>query len=252
MMKVLLSMVCLTISLILMISCQKSQEHFTNKKPLVQSWYSNNDGEWILVRKVQYEYNSSGELVKELTKRINDGTEAHIAQTTRRYDENGLETKVIRETWRDSVWVFGIQSRYHYEDNRIISRTDSTSKFVSEIEYTYENNLLIEEKPKIEPGDTLRNLMKIQYGYNDHDLPAVKAFPIWKNGMWVNSRKMILDYNDAGHHILTKRYNWKDDKWVEHIRYDLTVDTEGNRLEELWKRVSGDTLATFNKVIYSY
>lgn len=239
------------------IGCQNTTEPIAKKNPTVQVWQTLMDGEWQVTRNVYYSYNKQGEPVEELMVVVREGTESPVNRTLRFYDDEGREMKVRREMWRDSSWFFRIQSTYFYEGEKIISRQDSVATTGSGklfyINYKYNSNDELEaEITKRAINDSLVISLKVAYQYDQYGSPIQKEFPFWKDNQWVNSRKMTLVYNDRQHHIQTIRYNWKDNQWVENIRYDLTVDENGNRLAEDWKRFAGDSLKTITRVSYKY
>lgn len=235
--------------------CGNAQTNEKSKKKF-QIWQNKTEKGWQDFRKLEYTYDSDGNLTEETARGVSGDSLVNQYRFSIEYNKKGQILRRTRESWKGDRWAFAIQNLYTYKEDRVLQRKDSmllqNKPMVSSVTYKYNNSgqLISEmgELSKISAGIVQR----VVYQYDKNQHPTVKEFPVFKNEKWTNSRKMILKYNQEGHHIETIRYNWKKTEWVESIRYQMTVDKEGNRLSELWKKSTEQGGTDFMRVTYQY
>lgn len=226
-------------------------------KPLVQSWENKNGDQWLPFRKVEYRYDEQERLIEEKTSVVSTDGLVPQARLLWTYTASGDISTMIREVWVDEEWKFATQFRYHYTLGKIASRTDSTLQndvlSLLDVSYVYDKKgRLMEEVSRAVQYDKRANRSKVVYHYNQQGLATVKEFPIWQNNAWNPARKMILAYDNLGNHIQTTRYNWEINSWAEFVNYDLSLDSKGRRILEIWQRPDGKDMSEFMRISYQY
>lgn len=235
----------------------QAQSGSTKHKPLIQLWENKTNDEWQVFRKVEYKYDDQKRLVEEKTLAAVPEGFNPLNRLRWMYNEKGDLAKVIRETWNGEGWIFATQSRYEYRSDRIASRKDSALQngvlSLIDVEYAYDDKERVEEEisRKVQ-YDKRANQSKVVYHYDQNDLPVEKEYPIWSGSEWSKARKMTLKYDERGNHIETTRFNWTDNEWVLFVHYDLTIDAQGRRVKEMWKRPGEEGISNFMRISYRY
>ncbi|NAS30780.1 hypothetical protein GTQ40_07345 [Flavobacteriaceae bacterium R38] len=227
-------------------------------KKKFQIWNAKTSDGWEETHRTEFVY-TGNLLTEEISKKVmTKDSSLFLTRMYHVYDKNDRNISTVRERWNHDQWELIVKSDFHFKDDLIIKRYDSivSNNRVSMnfTDYVYDDkNVLLSEVTKTVTDSIQTNLNKITYHYDHRRLAIEKEFPVWIDDKWINARKMILTYNDSGQHIQTTRYNWQNNMWRENIHYEMEVDDDGKRKNELWHRVNEkNERAPFMKIIYEY
>lgn len=173
-----------------------------------------NEGETSLdTTKQIFSYSPLGNSYSRISKFWNSKEWNNVYRVTSTYDFNLRLSKVLSENWIDNHWKGVYRQTYYYMDEK---------------SYTF-----VEERYD---GRSWHNDRRITYIYNSFGSETLVQIEEWINGSWVDSYKMVAEYDLNNNKIKDTRESWNKEN-IEATLTSTYTYTSFNKIETYYYEV---------------
>ncbi|NOX86396.1 MAG: T9SS type A sorting domain-containing protein [Chlorobi bacterium] len=211
--------------------------------------YKDDNSDWILSGKTEYQYNENGKVIVETTYNMETKREAGQWMRTYKaeytYDLNNMLTERVTSLWdnENNQWKTVWKSEYSYDDNGnlilIISYTWNQENsqweenWKTEMVYD-ENGYLILQTGNDWDKDANQWVKdyKTEYSYDNSGNLVLMTDYIWGGNQWQNDYKWETEYNDDNYVTVTIQSFWNGSQWEYDEKTEFAYDDQWNTILE--------------------
>jgi len=233
--------------------------------------WDENTAQWIAGAKDEYEYDTKGNLIKEIWYEIYEGKIQWYAFTNWEYcyDENDYLNYYINydRDWITGEWYYFGKGEYTYDSsgNEIMflyfQWDENYSQWgkVSKLDYTYDINGNLIQSISQEWNDSINqwiNYKKSESTYDGNGRMTNSMSYEWdeNNNQWNYFAKSEYTYDTNGNNTQNVSSQWINDQWLADRKYEYTYVANGNLINYIssdWVSDSNQWINT-NKREYIY
>jgi hypothetical protein len=249
----------------------------------------NTSSDDIPFQRVSRTYNSSGEVLSQLTERRQGSFSwDNVARETYTYDSAGNELTYFAEKWENNAWTYFLKEATVYNPNgdRVDWRREGwQSTFWAKWEHyswhyiapgLYDTVLIqigqdsvwVNSALEIDTYDTndyLINILTNTWTNNSWVFNQRKFYTCdsvgnhltslvqnWQNSAWVNFQQSVQTFDTASNRLSATLQNWQNNAWVNYFDWVFTYDPDGNMLLWLERDWSGNAWVNSDQYLYEY
>jgi hypothetical protein len=177
------------------------------------------DGQWVNQQKVNYTFDSVGNIVKEFAETWGVGKWENSSIVENTYDSSNDVLTTISQRWNVDYWMFLYRNSFKYEDRMMIQRT-------------------------IELWNTTDWYIATRYDYQYEDTDRVVYYLVqnMESGVWVNRRQAVISYDASGNKLWMQQQFWGGEHWQDEYLYSYGYDEFGNPTSYSLERWLGSSL----------
>ena len=225
---------------------------------MVYMWDNNM---WNNASKTEYTNNANGNPLESLMHMWNPDTNEWMLmfRDTYTYDGNGLNTEVLIEMWMMTYWMNFGHFDYTYDGNgNMIEVLDQTWDFMTSAwqnaaltQFTYSNNLLIEDLYQYWENNAWVNEYNAFYTYNGNNNTEI-LIKDWVGGQWVNYSHRDRYFNSNNQPTEEIEKMWVNEEWVNTTQILFSYDGNDCMTESLGKAWVSEEWVNDFRILYTY